>query len=73
MINLQKHIIRFSAGILFMTAVSPVCAQESSTTEPSKPARTEKSSPVYEMREVCGLVIDAATHKPIVCPRPGLW
>ncbi len=65
MINLQKHIIRFSAGILLMTAVSPVCAQESSTTEPSKPARTEKSSPVYEMREVCGLVIDAATHKPI--------
>ena len=56
--------LRHATLAMFLALPCGMSAQETSETAPAAKRAAEKA-PTYEMREVCGLVLDAATHKPI--------
>lgn len=65
---LQYHnIIRVTAGALLFSCANLLMAQEEATdtTKAAPRQRVARPAPKYEMKEVKGKVIDAATRKPI--------
>ena len=65
MIQTKNIILRGAALLLLLALPFASNAQEASDSAAVKKARAQKQEPAYEMREVCGLVVDAATHQPI--------
>ena len=65
---LQYHnIIRVTAGAILLSCANLLMAQEEAadTTQAAPRQRVARPAPKYEMKEVKGKVIDAATFKPI--------
>ena len=62
--NIKTMFLRHATLAMFLALPCGMSAQETSETAPAAKRAAEKA-PTYEMREVCGLVLDAATHKPI--------
>ncbi len=65
MIQSKNMILRAAAFLLLMALPFATNAQETSDSTTVRKQRAQKKEPAYEMREVCGLVLDAATHQPI--------
>mgnify|MGYP002852235960 CR=1 FL=1 len=66
MIKIQKTILGLAMAIMCIASYTTLYAQETAdSTEAKTPATVKKQAPAVELREVCGLVLDAATHEPI--------
>jgi len=65
--NIPQGIIRASIALLMVSGAANAFAQDETNAEeaPVQKVRQVKVQPKYETKEVCGLVIDAATKKPI--------
>lgn len=65
--NIQQGILRASIGLMMLSGVVCVQAQdapeESAAAKPVK--KVESKQPVYEMKEVSGYIYDAATKTPV--------
>lgn len=64
--KIQKSILRLALFTLCFATYSAVYAQEADDSTKVKPrAKVSRQTPAVELREVCGLVLDAATNEPI--------
>jgi len=64
--KIQKSILRLALFTLCFATYSAVYAQEADDSTEVKPrAKVSRQTPAVELREVCGLVLDAATNEPI--------
>ncbi len=62
--NININILRAGLGLMMLTGTASAVAQEAETDAPAK-VQPAKPAPKYEMKEVTGYVIDAATKTPI--------
>ncbi|MBQ0022562.1 MAG: SusC/RagA family TonB-linked outer membrane protein [Prevotellaceae bacterium] len=60
----QKSLLRACIGLMMLSGVSTALAQEAEETAPAKKVKTE-TAPAYEMKDVRGVILDAATKTPI--------
>lgn len=63
--NINNNILRAGIGLMMLSGATCAMAQDAETEAPAKKVKTEKPAPKYEMKEVSGYVIDAATKTPI--------
>lgn len=65
--NIHTGFFRFGIGLMMLSGVTALFAQEVTTEEETtaKPTRVVEKVPQYEMKEVSGFVYDAATQAPI--------
>lgn len=63
--KIQQSVLRLGIGLMMLSGATCLYAQESTEPAPAKPEHKAAPAPKYEMKEVSGIVVDAATKTPI--------